>query len=75
MGRKIFVSYKYRDNNVENIIGMDGKVGLCTVRNYVDKLEEILKDKAEHIYKGESDGEDLSQLSDDTIWEKLKNIR
>lgn len=73
MGRKIFVSYKYRDNNVENIIGMDGKVGLCTVRNYVDKLEEILKDKAEHIYKGESDGEDLSQLSDDTIWEKLKN--
>lgn len=52
MGNKIFVSYKYGDNNVENIIGMDGKVGLCTVRNYVDKLEEILKDKAEHIYKG-----------------------
>lgn len=73
MGRKIFVSYKYGDNNVENIIGMDGKGGLCTVRNYVDKLEEILKDKTEHIYKGESDGEDLSQLSDDTIWKKLKN--
>lgn len=73
MGRKIFVSYKYGDNDVENIIGMDGKWGLCTVRNYVDKLEKILKDKTEHIYKGESDGEDLSQLSDDTIWEKLKN--
>ena len=73
MGRKIFVSYKYGDNDVENIIGMNGKWGLCTVRNYVDKLEEILKDKTEHIYKGESDGEDLSQLSDDTIWEKLKN--
>ena len=72
MGRKIFVSYKYGDNNVENIIGMDGKGGLCTVRNYVDKLEDILEDKTEHIYKGESDGEDLSQLSDDTIWEKYK---
>lgn len=73
MGKKIFVSYKFNDNNVENIIGMDGKWGLCTVRNYVDELEKLLKDKTEHIYKGESNGEDLSQLSDETIWEKLKN--
>ncbi|WP_106765147.1 TIR domain-containing protein [Pseudoruminococcus massiliensis] len=73
MGNKIFVSYKYGDNNVENIIGTKGKGGLCTVRDYVDELEKTLKNKTEHIYKGESDGEDLSQLSDDTIWEKLKN--
>lgn len=73
MGRKIFISYKYADNNVENIIGDIGKWGLCTVRNYVDVIETTLKDKTEHIYKGESDGEDLSQLSDSTVWEKLKN--
>ncbi len=73
MRNKIFVSYKYGDNNVENIIGTKGKGGLCTVRDYVDELEKTLKNKTEHIYKGESDGEDLSQLSDDTIWEKLKN--
>lgn len=73
MGKKIFVSYKYADNDVENIIGMKGKYLLCTVRDYVNKLEELLADKTDHIYKGEFDGEDLSQLSEETIWEKLKN--
>lgn len=69
MGRKIFVSYKYADNNVKNITG---SIYGSTVRDYVDKIEELLDD-SDHIYKGESDGEDLSKLSDDTIWEKLKN--
>lgn len=73
MGRKIFISYKYSDNNVKNITGDPGMWYKCTVRNYVDVVENTLKDKTEHIYKGESDGEDLSQLSDSTIWEKLKN--
>lgn len=73
MGKKIFVSYKYSDNNVKNIIDTYSYWYTCNVRDYVDKLEELLKDKTEHIYKGESDGEDLSQLSDDTIWDKLKN--
>lgn len=73
MGRKIFISYKYSDNNVKNITGDSGMLFKCTVRNYVDVVENTLKDKTEHIYKGESDGEDLSQLSDSTIWEKLKN--
>ena len=67
MGKKIFVSYKYADNDVENIIGMEGKYMLCTVRDYVNKLETFLDDKTDHIYKGESDGEDLSQLSEETI--------
>lgn len=39
----------------------------------MDKLEELIKDKTADIYKGESDGEDLSQLFDATIWNKLKN--
>lgn len=71
MGRKIFISYKYADDNVEHIV--DEWYEQNTVRNYVDKLEEYLRDSSEHIYKGESDGEDLSQLSDDSIWEKLKD--
>lgn len=73
MGRKVFISYKYADSNVKDITGVSSIWNPCTVRNYVDKLEELIKDKTEHIYKGESDGEDLSQLSDATIWNKLKN--
>ena len=66
MGHKIFVSYKFADDDVYNITNsMEGS----TVRDYVDKIEETLKsDESDHIYKGESDGEDLSYLSDDTIW-------
>ena len=73
MGRKIFISYKYADNDVQNVTNDPGLWWNCTVRNYVDIIEETLKDKTDHIYKGESDGEDLSQLTDSTIWEKLKN--
>ena len=70
MGHKIFVSYKYSDNNVyqinKNIYQHD------TVRTYVDKLEQYI-DNTDNIYKGESDNEDLSRLSEDTIWGKLKD--
>ena len=68
MGKKIFVSYKYADDQVENL-----KPGQnSTVRDYIDKFEEKV-DSLDDIYKGEKDGEDLSDLSDDTIWEKLKD--
>lgn len=68
MGKKIFVSYKYADDHVENLSIYENS----TVRDYITKFEEIL-DSSDNIYKGESDGEDLSELSDDTIWEKLKD--
>lgn len=69
MGHKIFVSYKYSDDNVYNITGnWKGS----TVRDYVDKIESLM-DSSNDIYKGESDGEDLSELSEETIWSKLKN--
>lgn len=70
MGHKIFVSYKYADSDVRNITGNPWE--LNTVRDYVDKLEELFDEKDE-IYKGESDGEDLSQLSEEVIWQKLKD--
>ncbi len=62
MGKKIFVSYKYADNQVENLVAGENS----TVRNYVDEFEKKA-DSADDIFKGESDGEDLSKLSDDTI--------
>ena len=69
MGEKIFVSYKYADNNVQKITNDYYKVD--TVRDYVDKLEEIIGKN--DIYKGEHSDEDQSQFKDNTIWEHLKS--
>lgn len=68
MGKKIFVSYKYADDQVENLTA--GKNS--TVRDYIDEFEKKV-DSSDDIFKGESDGEDLSALSDDAIWEQLKD--
>ncbi len=68
MGKKIFVSYKYADDQVKNLVEYKNS----TVRDYVTEFEKKL-DLDDNIYKGESDGEDLSALPDDIIWEKLKN--
>lgn len=68
MGHKIFVSYKYADDQVANLSGQNNS----TVRDYVDALESYF-DSSNHIFKGESDGEDLSQLAQDTIWNKLRD--
>lgn len=68
MGKKIFVSYKYADDKVNNLKSDENS----TVRDYIDEFEKIV-DSADDIFKGESDGENLSELSDNTIWEKLKD--
>ena len=68
MGRKIFVSYKYADSDVENLNYYTNS----TARDYVTEFENIL-DNSDHIYKGEKNDEDLSYLSDDSIWESLRN--
>lgn len=68
MGKKIFVSYKFADSRVKNLSFYEN----LTVRDYVTKFEEIV-DPSDDIYKGESDGEDLSKLSEETIWKKLKD--
>ena len=68
LGRKIFVSYKYADNSVKNLSLYKDS----TVRDYVTEFEQMI-DKTDHIYKGESDGEDLSKLNEETIWKKLRD--
>ena len=71
MGKKIFVSYKYADIDVAELPG-HSIWNPTKVRDYVDKIESYL-DATNHIYKGESDDEDLSYLSEDTIWNKLRD--
>lgn len=71
MGKKIFASYKYSDDDVESLPGK-GWFESTTVRDYVDKLEDLLVDE-DDIYKGESDGEDLSNWSEEEIEEHLKS--
>ena len=70
MARKVFVSYKYADNDV---YPLDGSFYGTTVRTYVDKFERRVENNGVCIYKGEKDGDDLSYLNEDTIWSKLKD--
>lgn len=70
MGHKIFVSYKYGDDNVYPLPGKTFVSSYC--RDYVDVLEGLF-DQSNNVYKGESDGEDLSHLTEDVIWGKLKD--
>ena len=55
LGKKIFVSYKYADEQVENLVMGENS----TVRDYVDEFEKKL-DSSDNVYKGESDGDDVS---------------
>lgn len=68
MGNKIFISYKYADNNVYQQY-INGE-WTFTVRDYVNVLQGILG--KEHINKGERDNEDLSYLTDTSIENRIK---
>ena len=69
MGRKIFVSYKYKDRDVQDLPGVSG---FTWVRDYVDYIADHLIESG-NVYKGEDNTEDLSDKSDDYIWEHLKD--
>ena len=76
MGRKVFISYKYADNQVENLGTYEynifgNRINTTTkVRDYVNKLQA--KIGSEHINLGEKDGESLAQFSDKNIETSLK---
>ena len=80
MGKKIFVSYKYSDTQVQDLYiyeevkdvwdNIFQRKVITTVRHYVDKIDELLE-LGDHIFKGEDDGEDMSSLADSTIASKL----
>ncbi|NHL84370.1 TIR domain-containing protein [Lactobacillus helveticus] len=71
MGTKIFVSYKYADNDVAFLD--EYNYGLySTARNYVDYLQNK-KFSGDDLNKAESDDEDLSRFKNDTIKSKLRD--
>ena len=65
MEHKIFVSYKFTDDQVANLDGQSNSIA----RDYVDKLESLLAPSC-HIYKGAYSGESPSE---ETLWEKLRD--
>ena len=78
MGHKIFISYKYHDTNVYNEVDHhlfeESRRKRCiTPRQYVDVLAEYLDEHSPHYCKAEDDNNDLSKLSEDQIWEILKD--
>lgn len=68
MGKKVFVSYKYKDWDVEMLPGVMQPTWPC---DYVDYIKNKILCNG-NIYKGENSDEDISSWSEDAIWNHLK---
>lgn len=68
MGRKVFVSYKYKDSDVQILPDVMQPTWPCDYVDYIQKRVLFEDD----IYKGEKSDEDISNWSEDDIWEHLK---
>ena len=64
MGRNIFISYRYKDENVRQFKYSDHQT---TSRDYVDVIKDILDETNFYYFNGEEDGEDLSDLPREQI--------
>lgn len=71
MGKKIFISYKYWDNDVVSLPRYSDRNP--KVRDYVSWLEDKFTNRTEHYYKGEKDSQDLSHYTENYIWDQLKD--
>lgn len=69
MGRKVFVSYKYRDDDVKIIPDVIQPTWAC---DYVDYIRNKVL-SFDDVYKGEDSNEDISSWSETAIWNHLKN--
>lgn len=69
MGRKVFVSYKYKDNDVK---ALPDAIQPTWPSDYVEYIKNKVLDKKD-IYKGENNDEDISAWSEEAIWNHLKN--
>jgi MTH538 TIR-like domain (DUF1863) len=80
MGKQVFVSYKYSDNNVYPLPWVNAQPNAqwpssyqeTTVRHYVDELQAMLE-ADDHINKGEKDDESLANFKESTIASKLRD--
>ena len=68
-GRKIFVSYKYIDADVQSLPSVVEPTWPC---DYVDYIKNNLL-KENDIYKGENSDEDIYLWEEEEIWEHLKD--
>ena len=69
MGKKVFVSYKYKDYDVQKIPEATQPTWPC---DYVDYIKNKVL-SGDDIYKGEESDEDISDWPEDQIWDHLKD--
>lgn len=69
MGRKVFVSYKYKDYDVKELPNVTQPTWPC---DYVDYIQNHIL-SSDDIYKGEKSDEDISSWTEEAIWDHLKD--